>query len=504
MAVGPGLLRALQPPTGGWDTLSALSDMPEENAVVLDNWFPNATDVTVRRGWRVKATGLPGAVETLMTYAPPLGDSKQFAAAGDGIYDVTAPGAVGPAEKSGFSSARWQSVQIGTAGGHYIFACNAEDTAQLYDGSAWADTTMTGPDVTNLAWCNIHQRRLWVGEANSLKVWYLAVNSITGAASSFDFSALCKLGGYMVAMASWSRDGGSGPQDLAVFLTSEGEVLLYTGTDPATAGEWQLSSIFRLGRPLGRRCFVKIGGDLAVMTEDGFVPLSTALPIDRAQTQKIAITQNINPSVAAAARVYRSSFGWQGMTYPRGQMLIFNIPQGSAMHQYVFNTLTGAACRFTGIPALCWGLLGDDMQFGSADGRVCTFDTGTKDDDSNIVAEATQAFNYFGSATTMKAFKRAEIIFQSTRSPAAAVDLALDYDLLASAPAIPDEGPTTVAVWGTAVWGASVWGGPRVYKGWRGVRGYARAASLRVRVSSRTATPKWLVSNVLFTPGNRT
>jgi hypothetical protein len=76
---------SMPPPVGGWDARSALADMPPQNAVVLDNWFPKADACETRRGFVVHSSGYPGAVETLMPYQPPSGAARLFAAAGGNI-----------------------------------------------------------------------------------------------------------------------------------------------------------------------------------------------------------------------------------------------------------------------------------------------------------------------------------------------------------------------------------------------------------------------------------
>jgi len=53
----PSRTASVPPPVGGWDTRNALADMPVENAVILDNWFPSTDKVTVRKGHTSHATG---------------------------------------------------------------------------------------------------------------------------------------------------------------------------------------------------------------------------------------------------------------------------------------------------------------------------------------------------------------------------------------------------------------------------------------------------------------
>ncbi|MDA0337242.1 MAG: hypothetical protein O2782_18930 [bacterium] len=488
---------------GGWDTLNALADMPVQNAVILDNWFPSTDKVTLRKGYTSHATGMSGDVETLLAYTPATGTGVLFAANGGNIFDVTAAGAVGAAVVSGKSNGRWQQTQITSPGGHFLFAVNGTDTPQTYDGSAWADSTITGPTIANLIWANNHQRRLWFGEKDSLTAYYLAVNSIAGAATAFPLGGLASLGGYIMAMGTWSRDSGAGADDAAVFLTSEGEAVVYAGTDPASAATWSLVGVFRIGKPIGRRCMIKLGADLVIVTQDGFVAASQILLADRSQAETVAISQQINKAVNDAVQAGSSLFGWQPFIYPKGTMLLFNIPDSSVeAEQFVFNTITRAPCRFTGINAACWALLNDAPYFGGqADGTVYKFDDGFADNNEAIAADALQAFNDFGSPGANKRFTLVEPIFQSNGAPSVALNLNVDYQVR-RATAVASTAAETSAKWGISKWGIGLWGSAsQTYRGWRGIRGIGRSASLRVRISSSVNQPSWLATNWLITPG---
>lgn len=494
--------RSIPPPVGGWDTRSALSDMPIKNAVILDNWFPDTSKITLRRGYASHATGMSGAVESLMAYTPRTGTSKMFAGNGTSIFDVTSAGAVGAGAVTGLTNVRFQHLNMGTSGGQFLFCCNGADQPQTYNGSAWANTTITGPTVTSLIWCCLHQRRLWVGEKDALVAWYGGTDSIGGAFTSFPLYGVATLGGYIMAAGTWSRDGGSGPDDYIVFLTSEGEAIVYSGIDPSASATWSLVGVFRIGVPIGRRCLIKAGSDMLAITEDGFLPMSRMLAVDRSQSEQVALSAQINSAVNDATRLYEANYGWQPILYPHGRMLIFNIPISSTLfEQYVFNTITKAPCRFTGVPAKCWELFSEVPYFGSTDGVVYKFDTGTTDGGAAIEGDMVQAFHHFGSPAQTKSFKLAELVYESDGDVSLALDLNTDYAIDA-----PDSTPTgtgsTAAVWGTAVWGTDVWGGSgNVYYGWRGISGIGRAASLRVRVSTNAYRPSLISSRVIFTPG---
>jgi len=306
-----------------------------------------------------------------------------------------------------------------------------------------------------------------------------------------------------MAMGTWSRDGGAGADDVAVFLTSEGEAIVYAGTDPSSASTWSLVGVFRIGKPIGRRCMIKAGADLIMVTQDGFVAASQILIADRSQADAVSISQQINKAVNDAVQAGSSLFGWQPFIYPKGAMLMFNVPQSAVeAHQYVFNTITRAPCRFTGINAACWGLLNDSAYFGGQDdGTVYKFDDGNDDNGSNINADALQAFNDFRSPGANKRFTLVEPIFQSNGAPSAALDVNLDYQIRRPT-AVASTSPVTASKWGIAKWGIGKWGSAsQTYRGWRGIRGIGRAASLRIRISTSVNQPSWLVTNWLYVPG---
>lgn len=492
------------PPIGGWDARNALADMPDDHAVILDNWFPSTDKVTLRRGSASHATGMTGAVESLLEYTPLTGSGKLFAANNGSIYDVSDSGAVGSAVVTGLSNNRFQQVQIGTAGGQFLLVMNGDDTPRLYDGSTWADATMTGPTIANLIWCNLHQRRLWFGEKDSLSAWYLAVNSIAGSASEFSLAGVAKLGGYIMSMGTWTRDGGDGQDDVAVFLTSEGEAIIYSGTDPSSASTWALVGVFRIGKPIGRRCMLKAGADLIMVTQDGFVAASSILTLDRSRADQVALSAQINKAVNDNVRDHGTLYGWQPVLYPKGTMLLFNVPQSSTTsYQFVFNTITGAPCRFTGMNAVCWGMLNDNLYFGGTDGTVYLSDTGTSDNGLSINGDALQAFSYYGTQGLVKAFKMVEPIFESAGDPNAALDLNLDFQI-ATPTGTSQASVVSSAKWGVAKWGIGTWGtNGQIYRGWRGIRGIGRAAALRVRVSTTTSRPSWVSTNYIFVPGGQ-
>jgi hypothetical protein len=249
---------------------------------------------------------------------------------------------------------------------------------------------------------------------------------------------------------------------------------------------------------------VKGGTDLILVTQDGFVPLSGILTADRSQARLVALSDQINRAVNDAVRTYSTVFGWQPILYPKGTMLVFNIPQSTTtIHQYVFNTITGAPCRFTGQNFLCFGLMNDNLYGGGTDGTIYKADSGSSDNGSTIKADALQAFSYFKSPQSNKAFKGAEPIFESDGNPNAAIDLNLDFQVKIPT-GVAAASPTRSGIWGVSKWGVGIWGtAKQIYRGWRGVRGNGRSASLRIRINTTTARPSWLATMFRFIPGGQ-
>src|SRR3546814_3715474 len=94
---------------------------------------------------------------------------------------------------SDWSSDVCSSDLIGTAGGQFLLIMNGVDTPRTFNGTSWANASITGPTQANLVWCNLHQRRLWFGEQDSLTAWYLAVNSIRSEEHTSELQSLMRI-----------------------------------------------------------------------------------------------------------------------------------------------------------------------------------------------------------------------------------------------------------------------------------------------------------------------
>ena len=571
-------------PLGGWNARDSLAEMNPMDAVQLINMFPTPSDVTLRKGYKKASTGITGKVYSLMNYSDQTDANtyKLFAFAGDKIYNAKPNPAV--EVFSGLSNSKFQHVNITTAGGHFLVACNGIDPTLVYDGTAWAKlaTTSTAQTVTGISRTspsnvatvttstahglitgnrvtitsssevtflgahvitvtspttftfvstgtttvtsgtgaytvlgitgvdsstfvnvNLFKNRLYFTQKDTLKCWYLPVNSIAGAASPLDFGGIARNSGYLQAMGTWTLDAGQGADDYAVFVTSMGEVIVYNGTDPSTAETWALKGVWQLGQTFNRRCFFKWAGDLLLLTQDGLVPLASALQSSRLDP-RVNLTDKIFFAVSQAATSYYNNFGWQINYFASENMLILSIPTNQGMEQYVMHTITKSWARFTNIEAYCWEVSGDnDMHFGG-DGFVGTFYTAFSDDGKNITATAQQAYSYFDARGQLKRFTMVRpILLTDNGVPSIAVGVNTDFDTQNITGQVTfNPGTVQTGLWDVSNWDNALWGGNLVVnKVWQGVTGLGYSAGIYMTMASQGIDVHWASTDFVMERG---
>jgi hypothetical protein len=501
---------SLPAPVGGWNARDSLANMAPTDAVVLDNLFPSVSSVNLRGGYTNHATGLPNEVETLMVYNGGTSD-QMFAIATNAIYDVTSAGPVGAAVVSGLTNSRWEYVNITTSGGNFLYAANGVDAPRLYNGTTWTAITgvstpaITGVTTTDLFAPTLFKNRLWFIQKNTLKAWYLPTSSVGGAAQVFDLSSIARNGGYLVAMATWTIDAGYGVDDNMVFITNQGEVIAYRGTDPSNASTWALIGVWQVGSPVSRRCVAKYGGDLLILTLDGLLPMASALQSSRLDPQ-VALSDKIQGAFAAATRQYQSNFGWGILYNPLNNALIVNIPVTTGQQQqFVMNNITKAWCRFTGWAANSWALLDDTPYFGGTGvvARAWTTDatTGYSDNTNNIATRALQAFNYFETRGVIKYFTRGRPTIYSNGQPSIGIGVNVDFQIADTSAPLAFS-PTAYGLWDSGVWDTSLWGSDTVVtNNFVGLQGIGYCAGLAFNSASKGLTLEWASTDVVYQLG---
>lgn len=500
-------------PIGGWNVISSLATMPPSDAVIIDNWFCLPTELMVRKGYTQYATGITGNVKSFLNYDAPDGTSEIYAVADNSgscaIYDVSTQGAVGAAVVSGLTNAEWNHAQITNTGGTFTTAVNGHDYARIYNGTTWQTVTgvstplaITGIDTRSLIDIKVHKRRTWFVEKDSMSCWYLATDAISGAATEFDFGPIFAQGGHIVKIDTWTLDAGTGMDDYFVVATSAGEVAVYSGTNPASATDWQLNGVYYVGAPVGRqRCTCKYGGDLLLLNKDGLIPISQALMSSRVST-RMTITNKIQSRITADTSTYFANYGWDVVLFPPENMLIINVPISTTVsYQYVMNTITGAWSRWTDLNAMCLGFYNEQLFFGSG-GTVYKAWDGTSDDGNNIVTDLLPAFSPFGSQSQIKLFKMSRIFMGSDSAFAYAGQINVNFDTV-SQPQINYASPsTTAATWNSSLWDTAIWGGDITpFTQWVSAGRMGHYGSYRIKTASYGADVRYYSTDYVYEGG---
>jgi hypothetical protein len=480
-------------PTEGWDAISPLATMDPKRAPILDNWVCRPGFVELRGGSQpFNHTLTTSPVESLMVYRSGTTESM-FGAAATVIYNVGQGITPGTVAVSGLTNARWQYVNFTPAGGTNVLQCvNGADQLLQFDGSVWTNPVITGlpggattANIINIA---IQKRRFWYILNNSTIAAFMPVDAIAGPIASYlDLGATWLKGGKLMAMCSWTIDGGSGPQDYATFISSRGQVTIYSGVDPTSATDWKLVGTFDIAPPIGRRCALRVGSDVALITQDGVVPLSQALPFDPSADRSVALTARIQNAMANATNTGLNNFGWQMCMFQAQQLAVLNVPltENSQQQQYVMNTLTGGWSRFTGWNANCFEIYNDDLYFGDNSGGVSQAYVSASDFTSSISADMQCAFNWLDDPGKTKRMTMVQPLLNIGGSLTPSISVDVDFSTGTQTAPL-----TTLAgsiLWDASTWDVSVW--PQLtttYKNWLSVNalGHALAVRLQANINS--------------------
>ena len=487
-------------PMGGLNTRDSVDMVPPTDAIRLDNFFPARSHVQVRNGYEDHVTGLPSTVQSLMVYNSGTANTM-FAASGTAVYNVTSAGAVGSAVITSLSNAKFQWVNTTTSGGSFLFICNGADAPRHWNGSAWATPTLSGVTATDIINVAIFKERLFFVFNDSLTFGYLGVNAVAGAVGEFNLGSVFSLVGQIQSIGTWTRDGGAGPEDNIIFWTDQGEIAMYAGTDPSDASLWKLVGVYRVGRPIGRRCLMNVGSDCYLITENGILPMTQVLGTGEAAPNR-AISDKISLTYNESVVSYRDTFGWESQLYPRGGYGLFNAPAstGGEFVQYVVNLETGAWARFRDQNAYTWAVFDSDLYFGG-NTKVHKADTGTDDAGTAIQATAKTAFIYFGGRTGPNRYTAIRPVMASNSELTVSIGFDVDYRDGTST-LTPSTGTSDAATWDVATWDVSAWAAPINTKlEWLSVAQIGWNAAVRLRTMTDAQSVRWLATDVRFEQG---
>lgn len=505
---------ALPAPVLGWNARDSLDGMAPGYAVQLDNFFPYNGFVAVRGGSTLYVGGLGGPVKTL-AYWNDAATEKVIAGANGQLWDVSQGSAVSLA--SGFTNDEWQWVQnkgtrTATAATAVLYLLNGVDTAQFYNGTAVAPVAWTaaagGPTLNLAALHNatISKDVLYVAEKGQLGFWHSAKGAVapTVELTWFDLGTILPNGGEIVAIATYTVEGGQGPDDYTCFVASTGWIAVYRGGDPSQATDWGIIGRYPLGTTLGKRCVLEVAGDVIVMTVNGYISMRQFIQIGGLLRQSFVFNDNIQPEVVRQTLATKGLFGWQPVLVPGQTLAVFNVPlSGTTFEQHIVNTQTEAWARIKGWNALCWLATTDRLLYGSTDGKVIAANESTLEESGGlIVADGITAFSEFGLRGVRKHFQMYKPVLEISGAATVRMAMAVDYDLnapLTETAAAPLE---TSAVWNVGEWNRGKWGGaPRTVNNWLSAGQLGYSAAVRLNVNSSAQFCRWKSTDISFVSG---
>lgn len=486
-------------PVGGWNTKDPRDGMSALYALTLDNIIPREQYGELRKGYALFSTISAGKdIQTLAEYAKNDGTRQLLAACDGKIYTVTSGAKTDKTGGASITVNKWQTV---TCRGKLLWF-NGTDQPLQWDGTNLTSAAYTGiADDAVLVQATVFRNRLYAVQKDTTSIWYGGINAVTGAVTEFDVGSLLVRGGYVQAVTTWTSETGTFYSESLVIISSEGEVLIYSGTSPDQDG-FSLSGHVFLSKPIGRRCFLQNGTDVEIITQLGVVPLSKALAMVRADNEINTLTDKISPTFRQYSKLYKSVYGWQGVVYNAGGLAIYNVPlaAGSA-YQLVRNLYTGAWTRFTGMGATCWVVADDVLYFGASDGIVYQADYADNDNGGNIDYKCKTAFNYFGNRDSEKHFKMARPIVVANNQISFNLGIDVDFQSKTLTNTV-----TTVKVsgseWDVADWDTSDWAEEEInVTDWYAIAGIGRCGALRLEGSSKNVAFQITAIQITFDGG---
>jgi len=465
-------------PAGGWDTSTPEAELPATMARTFDNWMPRGVSVRIREGYTNWLTGGSTPVETLMAYSGP-NTSFLFAAAGTSVYDASSAGAIGAAVLTSMGNARFSFTNITTSGGSFLWICNGSVAPQHWSGAVWTVPSLSLTTYTSdqISFVLTHAERLYVIFKNTLTFGYFATQSIAGTVSNFPLGAVFNFGGHLIAMGSLALDGGSGVAHYFVALTSEGEIAVYSGTNPGDPTNWALIGTYYVGEPIGDRPFIDLGDDLGVITVAGLISVKAVM--STGDQQSLPLTQRIATGWQELSNAGRAFTGWEGIFFPARDILLINAPiTATTARQVVRYRQTGGFGRFTGWDFETFEVYGANLYAGGSDGVVYKCFDGYSDKGSDITAAWSQGWTMLQKAVSKTLLECRVVVTATTRAGIRLV-ARTEYQTTPGLGAWPTTTTTNALIWGTGRWGTNLWGGQDVAtQGWRAISGSGHSVSL--------------------------
>ena len=502
-------------PTGGLNSSASVIGLSPTDSLLCENFITRQFGLELRSGYLKWQDNLGDPARTIAEFhdRDPVND-KLFAFTEVGIFDVTLRlENVTPATPDvtfGFQQALasdiWSHTNFSTNFVSYLCVCSAGNGYYTYDDAGgWVQHVagvgagdIDGTDPVDFDYILEWKRRLWFVKAGETSAWYLPVNQIAGEVREFDFGPFLAHGGSIAAMISWTRDGGNGADDYLVITGTEGDVVLYQGTDPNQSVSFGLSGAWYVGGfPVGRRFFENIGGDVQMLCSQGLVSLEvlmTGQNIDVAS----GLSYKIQEALTAEFRDRKDDFSWEVLYDSGNSIVILKVPAKASEDNWAYaaGIHSKGWSTLVNMPMVTLSKFGNDL-FGSDEtGVIYKLLSGNNDNVgfsgsegvSEIAAQLQTSFLPVGGGNDLKIPQLVASVFLAESAPSVNTNVNTEFNFAgATAPAFQQlQGQF---LWDTALWDVAYWvGSSRTFETIHGVEGMGHFMSLRMAVKGKAGT----------------
>ena len=510
-------------PVGGLNFVNSTMDFPVNDAYVLDNIIPKPFGCEIRKGWRnwiPVANKFSAGVRTIIPFSAEQPTfSRLFAAPAvnpSTLHTINTQGAapvlsLTPSTNSDVPG-EWYYTNLVTIGGNFLLAVAAGAGYYTFSSPAGVDAWVehvNGAGAGQIQWpvgsalttkdiCFvwIWKNRVWFLVRNSSVAYYLPVSQLSGQLTAFDFGQQFSVGGSLLWATTWTYDSGDGIDDSLILASSEGQVVVYVGTDPDSAQTFQLKGRWFAGRfPAGRRNFCQHGGDVLFLSEYGVVSISD-LVSGKLHTANLtgSVGYKINPKLSDLVTFYIDSKYWFMTPYASEELLYIGTPivdvSGNKQHLGM-NSLTNAWCTFSGMDTLSAAVWKGQFIFGSSDGMVSRGFTEYLDGTNSagtvpgtaMTARIQGTFGDYDSPNKNKRMLRIKVYGLGDTDPTFYARFLAEYNTSAPILAPQPDQVIGTSLWDTALWDSGLWSeGGGSFDRWFGVTGYGKKLSLQLAI----------------------
>jgi hypothetical protein len=399
------------------------------------------------------------------------------AGAGAAAWAINTPYTVGVITLDTVDHTYWKCQVNHISTGSTTFAQDRLDHPGYWTSSAAPDgaSYITGPlgsrveDGNCLCYVWKYRNRLFFIETASMNAWYLDINAVGGVLKPIPLAGAASRGGNLMFGASWSLDAGDGLDEKCLFVTTLGEVLIFTGSNPSDPQNWRQQGRYQLSAPMGMNAHLQVGGDMLIATVDGIIPLSQAITKDAGQLELAMLTRTIKPLWRNEVAAKRTS-PWTVKKWDEYGAIFVAVPGGlpGQQHCLLANNATGAWARFLGWDATCFLRLRGDLFFGTQNGTVMQAERTGYDTlwDSftgahvrrPYVATLVGGWEIFGASANQIVWHQARATFKSAAGEPFQPQLSATVDYVVTIPPAPNPGPDpgVLDVWDQGKWGPDI------------------------------------------------